>query len=380
MKIKIQQARLSKALNYAARAVSNKPNIPVLSNVLINVKKDRMSLAATNLDMGIHMWIPGVSEMDGSLTASGKFLSDFINVAGGDKVELELKNDVLYVATDSSKAEFQTIPPSEFPVLPKSEGEPFFTINTAEFIESMDKVLFACSTDVTTSRIQFTGVLFELSEKKPNSVDFIGLNGFRMSRRTTAIERSSEDAHQLIVPARSLQELIRILNTEDVEQVEVYLSESKSQIIFKIDDIEVSIRLLEGPYPDYKAAIPTEHAFSFDVNRDELEHALKIVQTFARSSMGNKVNWDLDIEKSELTMHTEVTDLGRNETKLAVQNASGSSDLKDAYSLQFLLDMAQHMNGDVVHFETNAPLSAAVFTEKKDKNFMHLIMPVQRDD
>jgi DNA polymerase III sliding clamp (beta) subunit (PCNA family) len=104
------------------------------------------------------------------------------------------------------------------------------------------------------------------------------------------------------------------------------------------------------------------------------------MNTFARSTLGNKVNWDLDLESATLTMHTEVTDLGRSETELKVQNATGSTDLKDAYSLQFLMDMANHMTGDTVHFETNAPLASAVFTDKKDSHFVHLIMPVQRDD
>lgn len=380
MQIKINQDRIAKALNYVSKAVSAKPNIPVLSNVLLSVNKDKLQLSATNLDMGINMWIAGITESDGKVTASGKFLADFINAAGGERVDISLENDNLHVKTDTSKAQFQTIPASEFPILPKAEGDPFMTMKSADLITAMDKVLFACATDVTTSKIQFTGVLFELEESKTDKVTLVGLNGYQLSRKVVPITRQDEAAHQLIIPARSMQEMIKVLAAEDAEDVEIYLSGSKSQVIFKFNDIEFSVRLLEGPYPDYKGAIPNGFAYSFDVNKQEFDKALKIVNTFARTLMGNKVNLDLDLETGSLVMHTEVADLGRNETKLEVQNATGSSDLKDAYSLQFLMNMVNHMSGDTVHFETNAPLAAAVFTDKGDKNFIHLIMPVQRDD
>lgn len=380
MKIKIQQTKLAKALNYVSRAVSQKPNIPVLSNVLMVVNRDQLQLSATNLDMGINMWVPGVAEDDGKVTASGKFLTDFIAAAGGERVDISLTNDVLHVNNEDAKAEFNTIPANEFPVLPRVEGESFLTIKTVELINGLEKAIFACATDVTTSRIQLTGVLFELEQDKQDIITFVGLNGFRLSRKTAVISRASTEAMQLIVPARPLQELVKILNSEDVEEVQVYLSSNRSQIIFKIEDIELSIRLLEGPYPEYRSVLPTEHSYSFEVDKGEFERALKVVNTFARSAFGSRVYWDLDLETGTLLMHTSVTDLGRNEVRISVQNASGNHDLKDAYGLQFLLDMVNHMSGSTIRFETKEALLPALFKDKDDKDYVHLIMPMARED
>lgn len=382
MQVKVLQDKLSKALTYTSKAVSSKPNIPVLANVLIAADKESVKLSATNLDMGINMWIATQTEEQGSTTVSGKYLADFVNAAGGDKVDLRLNGDSLQVQTGNSHADFQTIDSSEFPVLPKADSEPFFTIDKQTFLESMDKVIFACATDLSTAKIQHTGVLFDLPEKDSSSITFVGLNGYRMSQRKAQIQRSSQDAEQLIVPARALQELVKVVDNEDVDNIEVHLSSSKSQLVFKLGDgeIEFSVRLLEGPYPDYKAVIPTEYQYAYEVGRKEFEQAMRIVNTFARSLLGNQVKCDLDLETAKLTLASQVTDLGTNQTQLELDKAEGASDLKDAYGLHFLMEMISHMNGETVRFETNAPLSPALFKDPDDPDYLHVIMPMQRDD
>ncbi len=380
MKITLPQDKLAKALGYTSRAVSTKPNIPVLSNILIEVSKHELKMSGTNLDMGINTWIAGTVDTEGKVTASGKFLSDFINANGSGKVEMSLEGDVLHVKTPNSSAEFSTISATEFPILPKVTGTPLFKIAAADLASALDKVTFACAADLVASRIQFTGVLFELTAEEPGKLTMVGIDAYRLSRKLVKIEREGTDAMQLIVPARSLQELGRILSQEGAETVEIYLSESKSQVIFKFGDVELSVRLLEGPYPDYKPVIPVENAYAYDIDKADLEQATKIVNTFARTIHGNRVDMDLDLETGTLTMRTTVAELGKNETKIQVKNVTGNNDLKSAYSLQFLIDMQNHMSGDKIHFESNGTLAAAVFTDPTEKDFMHIVMPLQRDD
>lgn len=380
MKVIINQDKLSKALNYVSRAVSVKPNIPVLSNVLLEVNSDSLMLSATNLDMGINMWIAGKVEEDGKVTASGKFLSDFVSAAGGEKVQVSLVKDVLNVQTENSNAQFNTIPATEFPILPKISGEPLFVVPATELLDAINKVIFACSTDMGIGKMNLTGVLFELEAANPKQLTMVSTDGFRLSRKILNIFRANEEAMQLIIPAKPLQELVKMLSTEDVSEVEFYLSESKSQAIFKVNEIELSIRLLEGPFVEYKRVIPEAHEYSFDVSKAEFDRALRIVNTFARTLQGYKMNMDLDLENKAVIMSTKVMELGINETKLEVSNITGSQDLKDAYNLQYLMEMVAHMNGARIKFETNGPLAAAVFTEDDDQNYIHLVMPLQRTD
>lgn len=380
MKLKIRQEQLNRGLNYVAKAASQKPNIPVLSNILLTVSKDELLLSSTNLDMGINMWIPAVVESEGKITASAKFLNDFIAAAGGERVDISTKNETLVVKSENAAAEFQTIPATEFPILPKAEGTPFMTIRSADFVSGLESVMFACATDVTTSKIQFTGVLFDLDASKADEVTFVGLSGFRMAKKSIKISRESSDATQLIVPAKPLAEFVKIVAAEDSENVNIFLSANKSQVIFQLENVEFSVRLLEGPYPDYKSVVPTEHNYSFDVARVDLERGLKIVSTFARSAFGSRIYWDLDLETSTLLLHTSVTDLGTNEVRIPVSNASGVNDLKDAYGLQFLTDLIGNIEAESIHFETKEPLLPAIFTVPDDQSFLYLIMPMARED
>ena len=194
MKITLNHEKLSKLLNYASKAVSSKPNIPILSNVKLDVTKNDLKLSATNLDMGINVWIPGVVETEGSITVSAKFLADFVSASTSDNVELELKDTVLQVKTSKSKANFNTIPATEFPVLPKVTETKFFSIESKELLKSLDKVIFSCSTDMSPGKIQQTGVLFEVvSENDKDSLYMVGLDGFRLSKRKIKVKELNKE-------------------------------------------------------------------------------------------------------------------------------------------------------------------------------------------
>ncbi len=382
MKVTLKHSKLSKALGYSSKSVSGKPNIPILSNVLLSSSENALKLAATNLDMGIQMWIDCQVEDEGTITVNAKYISDFVSATSSDdNITLELRDSTLYVRTSKSKATFTTIPSDEFPVLPKTTEKPIFTISTIDFVESMDKTLFACSTDLSAGRIQQSGVFFEI-DKEQNEVHFIGLDGFRLSKRVVQIKNIDPnfEKEEIIVPARYLNELTRIISDyPEIENVEVFLSESGSQLIFKFDDIEFSVRLLEGPYPDYKRIMPDDFQYTYEVKKKDLEEAIKITNTFARGNLGNKTLFDFDIENNEIRLKSAVAEVGEGETEVIVSNTSGDSDLKTAYTLRYLQDIVNHIKGDKIIVETKGPLAASVFKDNEDPNYIHLVMPMRRD-
>lgn len=380
MNITLNHSKLKKALSYASKAVSTKPNIPILTNVLLRATKNGLHVAATNLEMGITLWIPGQVNAEGTTTISAKFFADFVSATFGDTVEINLSDSVLAVETQSSNAKFNTIAPEEFPVLPQSSENPIFILPALEFADNIEKVLFAASTDLTAGRIQQSGILFEPNDE--GEITVVGLDGFRLSQTKIKTESISNDIskEEIIVPARYLTEVVRIIrDNPDIESVEVYLSENNSQIIFKLDDAELSIRLLEGPYPEYKRILPDDHSFTFEVAKTELEHALKVVNTFARGNLGNKVLFDFDIETGRVVLTSQVSDIGDGKAEVEVSNIDGESDLNSAYTLRYLGDFVSHCKGDTIVYETKGPLAASVLKDKDDAEFIHIIMPMRRD-
>lgn len=381
MEIKLNHTNLAKSLQYTSRAVSAKPNIPVLSNVLLDVTKNGLKLSATNLDMGINVWIPGLVDHEGKITVSAKFISDFVSASSGDNVELKLDGSVVTVKTDKSKANFNTILANEFPVLPEISETPLFKISAKEFMTSMDKVIFSCSTDMSIGKIQQSGVLFELN-KEDSEVIFVGLDGFRLSKRNAKVKDLAETlpTEQIIVPAKYLAEVQKIASDYvDLDEIEVYLSKNNSQIIFKFEEIEFSIRLIEGPYPEYKRILPDSASFTFEVKRGDLENAIKVVNTFARSNLGYKTLFDLDLENSAIKLKSIVAEVGENESIVNVTEVQADTDLNTSYNLKFIQDVVSHIKGDTIIFETKGPLAASVFKDKADARFIHLLMPLRRE-
>ncbi len=379
MKITLSHEKLSKMLMYTSRAVSTKPNIPILSNVKMEVNKSNLNLSATNLDMGINLWIPGVVESEGNLTVSAKFIADFVAASSAEKVELELKDNVLNVETEKSKANFNIIPADEFPIMPAIPEKSWFRIDKNEFIKTLDKVLFACSTELTPGKVHMSGVLIEVEGEE---ISFVGLDGFRLSKRTVkAIELSQlENLPQVIVPAKYLSELAKIASdASDVEEVVVYLSDNRSQIIFKMEEIEFSVRLLEGPYSDYKKIMPDSNSFAFEFKRGDMENAIKVVSTFARSNLNYKTLVDFDVENKSFKMRSSVTDIGDNETEVELLSSEATTDLNVAYNLKYLQDIVNHTKGDTLRLESKGALTANVFKDSSDEKFIHILMPLRRD-
>lgn len=382
MKITLNHNKFAKYLQYTSRAVSHKPNIPILSNVKFEVTKNNLQLSATNLEMGIDMWIPGVVQEEGKVTVSAKYIADFVAATTADKVDISLEDNVLLVQTAKSKANFTIIPADEFPVLPTLPENKLFSISAKEFITTLEKITFSCSTDLSAGKIQQSGVLFELDEEKDNEISFVGLDGFRLSKRNCEVKdlnKAGVDS-QIIVPARYLNELVKIISDfENLEEINVYLSENKSQIIFQFEEVEFSIRLLEGPYPDYKRIMPDSYSYSFQVKKSELEDALKVISTFARSNLAYKTLFDMDLENSLVKFKSVVNEVGENETIVEVENIQGESDLNTAYNLRYLQDVVSHMQGQKIKFESKGPLAASVFKDLSDENYVHLLMPLRRE-
>lgn len=381
MKIKVNYDKLSKGLLYTIKGVSLKPNIPVLSNVLLNAKDNGLFIVTTNLETMIKMWIPGIVEEEGSTTVSAKFLTDFILASKSDNVSIELNDTVVKVITDVSKATFLTIPTSEFPpVTDKTDSNKLFSIDAKDFVESIEKVSFACSTDYSIGKIQQTGIFIDMREDE--FIDFVGLDGIRLSIRSCKVFDLNTDLLQkgFIVPSKYLLELSKIVSDYgDVERVDFFIDSSFTQLTAKVEDLQLDIRLIEGEYPNFRKIIPTEKILTIKIPKKKMEDALKVISTFAKSSLSFKTNFDFYVENLEIVMSSSVSDIGENESRIEVESLLGESNFFTAYNLKLLQEAVNHIKSDFILFESNGPLTPTVLKDIDDKNFMHLLMPLRRD-
>jgi len=376
MKISVLQENLAKALLYVNRAVSARPNIPVLANVLLEAEKGKIKLSATNLEVGISTWIGAEVAEPGKLTVSAKLLSEFINSLKKGRMEMYEADQMLEVNFVDNKAQFFIIPADDFPKVPEPEGEVMLELNAFNFADAVAETSFSAGVD--ESRPVLTGVLMLAKDK---TLTLVGVDGFRLSKKELQLGKEIvKDEFREIVPAKSLMEvekLIREVGTEEMV-LQIYYLGAKNQILFKVGDIEFSTRLIEGEFPDYEKIIPKEEAVKFTVSREELMNVIKIVSIFARNVIGNKARFKIEADSKKLSLSASVIDIGKNESKIGLKDLLGD-DFETGFNVKFLTDMVTAIKSKEIIFESKGPQAPGVFLDPDDKNYIHIIMPMRLD-
>lgn len=375
MKATVTQENFAKALNYVSKAISTNPSIPVLSNVLIEVNDSQLQLSTTDLELGITTLIGADIKGDGKVTVNAKTLSEFVNSLSSGKLNIELKDKTLVVSNSSNSADFNIVSAEEFPPLPKPDKKASFNINGILFAKAIEQVTVSSATD--DSRPVLTGILFEATQKK---LSMVGVDGFRLSKKVEKIKRTKKKDFKHIVPSKALNEVARISQDqcEEDDDVEAYLLKDKNQLIFKVKDVEVSTRLIEGEFPEYQQIMPKESKFSFAVDKEALAQTVKVVSIFARAAVGNKAVFEFMPSKNSLKLSAQVADVGENESTVEVHDVQGDK-LKTAFNTKFLTDTINAIEGEEILFETNGVTAPGVFKDKEDKDLLHIIMPMRLD-
>ena len=245
MRFSCSQSTLVKALNIVSKAVTSRTTIPILKGILINVDENGfVTMSASDLDISIENKFEVVDYEPGEIVVQAKLFSDIIRKLPSDIIYIEENEGNVLIKCSSSEFNIIGSPSDEFPKINLgSEGEKL--VFDKEILKEMiKKTNFAASID--ESRGVITGVLFEMKE---NSFNMVALDGFRMAVARENINNEREQ--NIIVPARTLNEVQKIISEADTEKEEVELILNDKRALFIIDNIKVVVRLLDGEYVKY---------------------------------------------------------------------------------------------------------------------------------
>jgi DNA polymerase III subunit beta len=373
MKLEVIQEKFAKALNHINKAINPNPNIPVLANVLLETETGKLKLSGTNLEIGINANVGADIAVPGKVTVSARLLSEFVSSIKPGKLQIILDGEKLLVKSVDNSAEFFIVPAEDFPTIPHCEGDPLVVINAQNFSRALDKTIFAVATD--SSRPVLTGVLTKISKRK---IVLVGVDGYRLSKKEIKIDNGPEENFLEIIPGKSLMEFNRIIKdvAQKEDNIEIYSMPNNNQIILKIGDIEFASRLIEGEFPSYEDILPKDKSYGFSILKEEFTNSIKVVNIFARNVVGNKTRFYVDADNKTLTLSAYVIDLGQNETKAVIAKLEGES-METAYNAKYLHDMVNSMTGDEIIYESNGMTAPGVFKDKKDKDYLHVIMPMR---
>lgn len=362
MKLQVTQENLNRALSSVARVANSRGTLPILANVLIKTSNNRLSLSATNLDIAITHYIGAKVSEEGSITVPARLMQDFIGNLPEGVINLDLQETKLHVTTDQYQSVVNGIMADDFPVMPAITKGKTWSVDGALCKKSLQQVVFAASNDET--RPVLTGVLLQTVD---GVLAMAATDSYRLAEKK--IGKNKEDV-QLLLPASSMHDLLRVLN-DTTEEVQV--THDEQQVLFRIGDIELVTRLVDGNYPDYQKLIPKTFQAQAVLKRSDFVNVTKVSSLFARESAGS-VTIELDEAAGQLSINSIASQLGENTAKTPAKvTGSGSITLNSRYVLEALAAFS----GDEISFGFNGKLEPTLLSDPASQDYRHIIMPLK---
>ncbi|MCA9325273.1 DNA polymerase III subunit beta [Candidatus Saccharibacteria bacterium] len=362
MKLQVTQENLNRALGAVARVANSRNQLPILSNVLIKTDNNRLSISATNLDIGITQFIGAKISSEGSITVPARLMQDYINSLPSGTISLELKESKLHISSDQYQSVVNGILADDFPVMPAIQDGKKWSIAAGELKKALQQVTFAASAD--ESRPVLTGVLCKTDA---GQLRIAATDSYRLAEKT--IGKVGEEVN-LLIPASSMHDLLRILG--DTDEI-VSVTHDEQQVLFQVAEVELVTRLLEGNYPDYRKLIPETFQQSATLKRADFVNITKVSSLFARESAGS-ITLHLNDEKQLLSIHSVASQLGEN-TSEATAKIIGSGDI--TLNSRYLLDGLQAFTDDEITFGFNGKLEPTILRSGDKSRYVHVVMPLK---
>ncbi|PIZ62409.1 DNA polymerase III subunit beta [Candidatus Saccharibacteria bacterium CG_4_10_14_0_2_um_filter_52_9] len=362
MKLQVTQENLNKALGSVARVANSRGTLPILANVLIKTSNNRLSIAATNLDIAITHYIGAKVSQEGSITVPARLMQDFVSSLPEGIIELDLQETKLHVTTDQYKSVVNGIVADDFPVMPAISGGKSWKVGGSLFKKALQQVVFAASSDET--RPVLTGVLLQTLAGK---LYMAATDSYRLAEKQLG---ANKEEVLLLIPASALHDLLRILGDADDE---VTITHDDQQVLFQVGDAELVARLVDGKYPDYKKLIPENFATKATLQRADLINVTKVSSLFARESAGS-VTIEVDEAAKQLSIRSVASQLGEN-TATAPAKVKGSGSI--TLNARYLLDALGALSGDEVMFGFNGKLEPTLLNDPAQPDYQHIIMPLK---
>ena len=362
MKLQVTQENLNRALGSVARVASSRSTLPILANVLIKTSNNRLSISATNLDIAITHYIGCKVTEEGSITVPARLMQDFIGNLPGGIISLDLSETKLNVTTDKYQSVVNGIVADDFPVMPAISKGKKWSISGKEFKKSLQQVVFSASNDET--RPVLTGVLFKTFG---TNLYIASTDSYRLAEKQ--LTKTKEEV-ELLIPASSMQDLLRILGDNEEE---VTVTHDDQQVLFRVGDVELVTRLIDGKYPDYRKLIPEKFTTEAVLERSDLVNITKVSSLFARESNGS-VTIEVSEEDQKISIRSVASQLGENTANAnAKVTGTGSITLNSKY----LLEALGVLSGEKVSFGFNGKLEPTLLKDPSAKDYRHVIMPLK---
>ncbi len=374
MRVSVLQENLAKGLSMVSRAVAARPTLPILSNVLISTDDGRLKLSATNLELGIVARIGAKVDEEGAITVPARTLQDFVNTLPPERVDMTIdaKTNTLKLRCGTTDSNIRGISADDYPAIPEGDAETGIAMPAPAFREMIDHVVFAAARE--DNRPILTGISARF---EGHTLTLAAADGYRLAIRTAELESPVSEPISLIIPARTLAELARVMSADD-SMVYISIPSGRSQVMFHLSQVDVVSQLIEGTFPNIEQIIPKTHNTMTIVPTEELLRACKRAEIFAREASYTArlaiAPGESSLVPGVVTVSAQSQEKGDNEGRLDGQ-VSGSA-VEISFNVRYLIDVLNVIKEDQVVLETASASSPGVIRPVNRQDFTHVIMPM----
>ena len=373
MKLSCLQENLNKGLGLVGRAVATRSTLPITQNILLSAEQSHLKLAATNLEMATTCWIGAKVEQTGDITVPARLLIDFVNSLPNDLIEVNLPaaSHILELKSGHYQAHFNGIDAADFPPIPQISDGIATTIEAASLREGIAQVAFVAATE--ESRPVLTGINTEFDGEQLN---LVAADGFRLAVHKTTLGSSVSEKTTVIIPARTLNELNRLLGEQE-EPVEITINEKKSQILFRLKNAELVSQLIQGSFPNYSQVIPQSYTTRAVVDINEFLRVAKMSSIFARDASGIVrlvVTPGTELTPGKVTVSAQAEEVGGNVSE--IDALIDGEEAKIAFNAKYLSDVLSVLRQTQVALELTTPSSPGTIRPIGVDNYVHVVMPM----
>jgi DNA polymerase III subunit beta len=367
MKFIVSSSALLKQLQHIAGVINANTVLPILEDFLFEIEKNKLTVVATDLETVMRVQMDIEAKDSGKVCIPAKILLDSLKNIPDQPLTFTIdKNFGIELTSDNGKYKVMGENPDNFPKEPGADDTTSFTMTASGLVTAINKTIFATSTD--DLRPAMTGVFFELDKK---GLQVVATDAHRLVKYKRK-DVSCPKADSFIVPRKPLNLLKSAL---PVNEDEITVSYNSNHLFVKHGTTQMSCRLIDARFPDYKVVIPSDNPYKLVVAKSDFQSALRRVSIFSNKST-NQVA--LNISGSELQLAAQDVDFSFEGNERMKCRYDGE-DLTIAFNARFLIEMLSAADGDEVRMELSTPTKAGIIkpTEQDDnEELMMLVMPL----
>jgi DNA polymerase-3 subunit beta len=366
MKISLPTADFLAQLQSVARVASTRTAVQALSGVMISAETDTAELLATDMEIGLRMPLTASIARSGKALLPARLLLDVVRALPAEELTIELRAAEQDVELRCGGAVFhlRTLRAEDFPSLPEASSEARVNMPLDAFVQTVERVARSASRDET--RPVLTGILISAAERE---LRMVATDSYRLSVKRTELDAPLQGGLEANVPARALQELSRI--AQQSQKTELTAGVGQNQVVFELDGVVLSSRLIEGQFPNYRQLIPESVEHELRLSTSELAEVLRRISLLAQKNAPLR----LAFGEGRLTVSAQTPDVG--EASEAIPVPFHGEPFEIGFNPEFLRDGVESIDTEELVMKLISPLRPGLIETPDSRDFVYLVMPIR---